>query len=88
MRSIIIAFLQLFRKIRGFWLSLFGKTEADIHNRRVVSGRAWDDFCDGLKAAGAALLYPGAPRDPFQQAEGLRYLIQVDPGSTRSLRGI
>ena len=44
---------------------------------RVVSGEAWDEFCDTLKAAGAAMLAPGAPRDPFNQAEGYRYLARL-----------
>ena len=41
---------------------------------RVVSGASWDEFCDTLKAAGATILAPGAPRDAFNQAEGYRYL--------------
>ena len=50
-----------------------GRTEADVHAERIVSGKAWDEFCDTLKAAGASLNFPGAPRDPFNQAEGYRY---------------
>ena len=45
--------------------------------RRVVSGQAWDEFCDRLKAAGASLNFPGDPQDPFNQAEGYRYLIRL-----------
>ena len=57
------------------WLR--GKTEEDIAARRVVSGEAWNEFCDTLKAAGAALHFPGAPQDPFNQAEGYRYLSRI-----------
>jgi hypothetical protein len=57
-----------------------GKTEADIHAERVVSGKAWEEFCDNLKSAGASLMYPGAPRDPFNQSEGLRYLSRLTRG--------
>ncbi|MDD4602217.1 MAG: DUF1214 domain-containing protein [Bacteroidales bacterium] len=57
-----------------------GKTEEGLHANRVVSGKAWEEFCDRLKAAGASLLYPGAPRDPFNQAEGLRYLTRLTRG--------
>ncbi len=48
-----------------------------MHDQRVVSGRAWEEFCDHLKAAGNVLLSPGAPRDPFTQAEGMRYLSRI-----------
>jgi len=54
-----------------------GKTEADVHANRIVTGKAWEDFCERLKTAGAALTYPGAPRDAFQQAEGVRYLSRL-----------
>ncbi|MCX6267749.1 MAG: DUF1214 domain-containing protein [Bacteroidetes bacterium] len=57
-----------------------GKTEADIHTERVVSGKAWEEFCDNLKSAGASLMYPGAPVDAFSQAEGLRYLSRLTRG--------
>lgn len=59
------------------WLRLTGKTESDLHAQRITSGKAWDEFCDNLKAAGAALVYPGTPRDAFQQAEGVRYLSRL-----------
>ena len=77
MKNFIFYFLNLFRRVRNAYLKLTGKTEKDIVNQRVVSGKAWIEFCDNLKAAGAALAYPGTPRDPFQQAEGLRYLSRL-----------
>jgi len=49
----------------------------DIHAERVVSGKAWEEFCDTLKAAGAATLYGNAPMDPFNQAEAYRYLTRL-----------
>lgn len=51
--------------------------QEDVHAERVVTGKSWEDFCDQLKAAGAALMYPGTPVDAFQQAEGLRYLTRL-----------
>jgi len=69
--------LNYFRRARIWWLGLRGKTEEDVHAQRIVSGKAWEEFCDNLKAAGAALVYPGTPRDPFQQAEGVRYLTRL-----------
>ena len=46
----------------------------------MVSGRAWDEFCDTLKAAGASLSFPGTPQDAFNQAEGYRYLSRLRAG--------
>jgi len=77
MKKILISFLSFFQAIRRTWLRLTGKTEAGIHNERIVSGKAWTEFCDNLKAAGAALVFPGAPQDPAQQAEGIRYLTRL-----------
>jgi len=71
--SLIKSFQRLVRKLRG-------KNEEDIHSERIVSGKAWEEFCDRLKLAGASLMYPGTPRDPFQQAEGIRYLTRLTRG--------
>ncbi len=38
--------------------------------------RAWDDFCDRLKATGHRAL-DAAPDDDFDRAEGLRYVIRL-----------
>ena len=45
--------------------------------QRIVTGKSWEDFCDTLKAAGSATVFPGAPRDAFNQAEGYRYLSRL-----------
>lgn len=77
MRNLLFTFLKIsnfFRKIR---LALSGKTEEDIYNERIVSGKAWDEFCDQLKLAGSNLKYAGSPQDAFNQAEGLRYLTRL-----------
>lgn len=71
---LILSIIKNFRKLK---LRLTGNTEFGISSSRVVSGKAWDDFCDQLKLAGASLHYPGAPTDPFQQAEGIRYLTRL-----------
>ncbi len=77
MRKFAVALLALFRRVSLLVLKLRGKTPDDIASERVVSGRSWDEFCDTLKAAGAALNFPGTPRDAFHQAEGYRYLTRL-----------
>jgi len=77
MRKLLFLFLKALKGIRKFRLKLTGKSEDDIITQRIVSGKAWDEFCDQLKLAGASLMYPGTPRDPFQQAEGVRYLTRL-----------
>ncbi|MCY4626051.1 MAG: hypothetical protein OXE58_00610, partial [Acidobacteria bacterium] len=77
MRRLVVGLLGLFRRVSLALLRLRGKTPADASAARVVSGRAWDEFCDTLKAAGAALHYRGAPRNAFDQAEGYRYLSRL-----------
>ncbi len=44
---------------------------------RVVDGRSWEEFCDTLKAAGAAVLADDTPSDPLVRAEGWRYLSRL-----------
>lgn len=67
----------MFRKVGLWWLQFRGKKPADIHEERITSGKAWEEFCDTLKSAGAALVFPGAPKDAFNQAEGYRYLSRL-----------
>ena len=77
MRKIAFALLELFKNCSQFALKLRGKTPSDIASARVVSGKSWEEFCMNLRAAGAALNFPGAPQDPFNQAEGYRYLSRL-----------
>ncbi len=72
-----IRLLAAFRGISLLFWRLRGKTPDDVAARRVVGGQSWNEFCDSLKAAGAALSFPGAPRDPLNQAEGYRYLSRL-----------
>ncbi|MDD9995687.1 MAG: hypothetical protein OXS35_08105, partial [Dehalococcoidia bacterium] len=74
MPKFAIRLLAAFRSISLLIWRLRGKTQEDVAAERVVGGQSWNDFCDSLKAAGAALSFPGAPRDPLSQAEGYRYL--------------
>ncbi len=44
---------------------------------RVLSGQSWEDFCDGLKAAGREVLRPETPATQLDRAEGFRYLSRL-----------
>jgi hypothetical protein len=77
MRKVLIGALDGVRRAQGLWLRLRGQTPEGLAEQRIVSGQAWEEFCDTLKAAGAALKFPGAPLDPFTQAEGYRYLSRL-----------
>ncbi len=77
MRKLLFAFLGFLKFFKKIGLKISGKTEDDIHRQRIVSGKAWEDFCDQLKLAGAVLKYPGTPQDAFNQAEGIRYLTRL-----------
>ncbi len=63
--------------MQKFRLWLTGRKAANYDDERVVSGKAWEDFCDQLKLAGSVLKYSGTPRDAFNQAEGIRYLTRL-----------
>lgn len=77
MRKLLFAFLNVSKFFRKIRLSISGKTENDIYDERIVSGKSWDDYCDQLKLAGTNLKAKGTPQDPFSQAEGVRYLTRL-----------
>lgn len=52
--------------------------------KRVVDGTTWDQFCDALKEAGRIVQSEKAPQDPFNQAEGYRYLARLLRGGLES----
>ena len=56
-------------------------TEAE---RRVADGSVWRDFCRALERAGDAVLREGTPADPFDRAEGFRYLTRLASCGSRS----
>ena len=44
---------------------------------RLLSGQAWDEFCDRLKASGRRLLEDEFPDSPREVAEGYRHLARL-----------
>jgi hypothetical protein len=50
---------------------------SDDARARVLDGRTWSDFCRALERAGDAVLREGSPDDPFDRAEGFRYLSRL-----------
>jgi hypothetical protein len=56
---------------------------ADDALAKVVSGAAWAEFCDALKAAGEEVLRPGLD-DPLDITEGYRMLTRLLRGSLES----
>lgn len=77
MKKILAGILNLFKRYRLWQLGLAGKTMKDVHDERVISGKAWEEFCDTIKMAGTAMVFNGAPTDSFNQAEGYRYLSRL-----------
>ena len=49
----------------------------DDADPRVLSGASWRDFCRALERTGEVVLRPGSPMDPFDRAEGFRYLSRL-----------
>lgn len=77
MRKVLVGVLDQVRRGQRLWMKLRGQTPEGIAEQRIVSGQSWEEFCDTLKAAGASLSFPGTPNDPFDQAEGYRYLSRL-----------
>jgi hypothetical protein len=49
---------------------------ADPAERSVMSGAAWEAFCDALRGAGRLVTGEGVPAEPRLRAEGFRYLTR------------
>lgn len=77
MPKLAIVALDQLRRAMKLWRRLRGPAPAGLAEQRIVSGQSWEEFCDTLKVAGATLAFPGTPQNPFDQAEGYRYLSRL-----------
>ncbi len=77
MRKVLFSALNTYRRAAQLGLRMRGHDEASLAAERVVSGKAWEEFCRDLEAAGASLAFPGAPNDADSLAEGYRYLTRL-----------
>jgi hypothetical protein len=76
-----VSFVPSLHDISTFSITFFTHVFYILHSETLTSsGQAWDEFCDTLKAAGAAILADGAPKDALTQAEGYRYLARLVRG--------
>ena len=58
-------------KIKYYYKS----TPSDRSHERLITGQAWNEFCDTLKGAQSAI--SNGPQDALSQAEGYRFLARV-----------
>ena len=55
--------LALYKQARILYLKWTGgRTEASEAEKRVISGQAWENWCESLKTAGATMVAPGCPQ--------------------------
>lgn len=77
MRKLLAWFLNSQKRRARRRLARTGLTADQLAAETVVTGKAWDDFCDTLKAAGGSVVGFGNPDDPLSRAEGFRYLSRL-----------
>ena len=80
MRKLLFFFLGAMGTFRKFFLRMKGKTEQDIHDQRIISGKSWAGFCDELKTAGNVLLSPWSSPGPISTGRRNQVPLQAHKG--------
>ncbi|MBB83365.1 MAG: hypothetical protein CL931_06100 [Deltaproteobacteria bacterium] len=58
-------------------MSTTNDEEREAAAARLVDGTTWREFCRALEKAGDTILRESTPADPFNRAEGVRYLTRL-----------
>ena len=66
-----------------FKLARLAHNSEEEDAKRLMSGAAWESFCDRLKAAGRHVLADSAPDSELDRAEGFRYLANLSQAGIR-----
>ena len=72
-----IAFiLKSYHKFNVFKLKwIYGTTPENRAHDKLITGQAWNEFCETLKSASSAI--SNGPQDSLSQAEGYRFLART-----------
>ena len=62
---------------------LRSRHNAETDERRLLTGAAWEDFCESLKRAGKVVLEANPAASPLDRADGFRYLAGLANAAIR-----
>jgi hypothetical protein len=62
---------------------LRSRYSAETNERRLLTGAAWEDFCESLKRAGKVVLEANPAASPLDRADGFRYLAGLANAAIR-----
>ena len=77
MQKLIAFILNMQKRAAARKLRRRGLSPEQAAAENIVTGQAWEEFCDTLKSAGGSVLGFNSPDDPFTRSEGFRYLSRL-----------